>query len=403
MNTSVIIIGGGPAGYHSALSCRNAGMKVTLIEQNKIGGTCTHSGCIPTRAYLSAIKAREQLIGANPSAAGQTQLNAEELARTTQQKINQLTFGMDYMLHRNKVTIINDTAAITGVSQVTLSDGTTLTADHIIAATGSKSIVPKAHGFSNVFTVEELLTLQNLPQEITIVGGGVLGIELAVILQEFGCSVTLAERESRILPDWDEDISAHMQAYLEKLGIKVTLDAEKVQGENGVFCIGRNPNLPPIAADITPDNSWLHLIGDAGGGTMTADKAITQGQQIVSTIANPGTVQQIPLQAKCLFTPLEAASVGELAAAGDIVAYQDLGYTPSGVLFGTDLGMIKVVIDPNSHGLKGVHIVSHMASELIQIAQTAIAQNMTTEEFCARTFPHPTEGELLKEVVRSVL
>jgi len=403
MKKSVIIIGGGPAGYHSALSCRDAGMEITLIEQHKIGGTCTHNGCIPTRAYLSAIKARAQLIKANPSAASHVQLNLDELAQTTQQKINQLTFGMDYMLHRNKVTILNDTATITGIRQVALSDGTILTADHIIVATGSAAIVPQAHGFPNVFTVEELLTLQNLPQEITIVGAGVLGIELAIILQSLNCAVTLMEQESRILPDWDEDISAHIQAYLENLGITVTLNADEIQGANGVFCIGRKPNLPPIAAGIPLDATWLHIIGDAAGGTMTADAAITQGQQIASTIANPEIIQQIPLQAKCLFSPLEAASVGETATKGDIVAYQDLGYTPSGILFDTDLGMIKVVIDPDSHCLKGVHVVSHMASELIQIAQIAVTQKMTAEVFCSMTFPHPTEGELLKEVVRSVL
>jgi len=134
MNISVIIIGGGPAGYHSALSCRDAGMEITLIEQHKIGGTCTHSGCIPTRAYLSAIKAREQLIGTNLSATDQVRLNIEELVQSTQQKINQLTFGMDYMLHRNKINIIHDTASITEIGQVTLSDGTLLTADHIIVA-----------------------------------------------------------------------------------------------------------------------------------------------------------------------------------------------------------------------------------------------------------------------------
>lgn len=403
MNTSVIIIGGGPAGYHSALSCRDAGMEVTLIEQHKIGGTCTHNGCIPTRAYLSAIKAREQLINANPSAAGYVQLNATELAQTTQQKINQLSFGMEYMLHRNKINMINAEASITGVGQVTLSDGITLTADHIIVATGSESIFPKAHGFSCIYTVEELLTLQNLPQEITIVGAGVLGIELAVILQSLDCTVTLMERESRILPDWDKDIASHIHAYLESSGIKVVVDASQLHGENGVFCIGRKPKLPPIAAGITPDTSWLHIIGDAAGGTMTADMAITQGKQIVSAIISPGVIQPIPLQAKCLFTPLEAASVGETAAGGDIVAYQDLGYTPSGVLFGTDLGMIKIVINANDHIIKSAHIVSHHASEIISIAQLAVSQKMTAEEFCSMTFPHPTEGELLKEVMRSVL
>lgn len=403
MTQHVIIIGGGPAGYHSALSCRNAGLDVTLIEQQQIGGTCTHKGCIPTRSYLSAIKARHQLIAANPSLASTLKLDPKELALATQQKIDRLAFGMDYMVRRKKVKLLQGKAAITGDREVTFSYGSKITGDHIIIATGSEPIVPQNHNFRHVYDDSQLLTLTELPKEITVVGGGVLGIELAVILKECGCDVTLAERMPRILPSWDEDIANHIHAYLESLGIKVLTSAEELCGENGVFCIGRTPKLPKIAEDIDMQAPWLHIIGDAAGGTLTADTAIAQGDAIATKITKSDAVDTSKLQAKCLFTPLEAASVGELAGADDIVAYQDLGYTPTGVLFGTDLGFVKVIIDRDSHRLKGFHIVSHMASEIIQMGQLAIAQGMTAEEFCQLTLPHPTEGELLKDVVRTVL
>lgn len=403
MKQRVIIIGGGPAGYHSALSCQRKGMSVTLIEQNQIGGTCTHSGCIPTRAYLSAIKAQQQVIAANPSLAKQLILSPDELYQATQQKINQLAFGMDYMLHRKKVEVLHDTATITGVREVTLNSGQKLTADHIIIATGSEAIVPESHGFTRVYSDQELLDLRNLPKEITVVGGGVLGIELSIILQAMGCRVTLAEREADILPHWDEDISKHIHAYLEKSGIKVMTSTDNPPGENGVFCIGRKPKLPVISADIHLDAPWLHILGDAAGGTLTADTAITQGEQIAAKIAEQASPSTSAMQSRCLFTPLEAASVGKLADADDLIAYQDLGYMPAGILFGADLGFIKVVIDPNSHIIKGVHLVSSMASEIIQLGQLAVSQQMTVDDFCGLTFPHPTEGELLKEIMRSLL
>ena len=401
MEKNIIILGGGPAGYHCALSCREKGFAVTLIEQADIGGTCTHKGCIPTRGFLDTIKAKHQLLAASPSLAPALTLNPKELADTVSQKIQQLAWGMDYTLRKKKVTLIQDTARITGEHEITLSNGSILTCDALIVATGAKPVVPTQHKFQKVYSDAQLLSMEQLPQKLSIVGGGVLGIELAVILNELGCSVTILERETRLLPSWDEDISTHIAAYLERLGINLSYNIKEVSGEAGVFCIGREPNLPEIADHVNISADWLHIIGDAAGGIMTADKAILQGSQMGAHLSGEDAIPAGPW-AKCLFTPLEAAEIGENAGVGDIVAYQDIGYTPSGVLFSTDLGFIKVVIDKTTHRLKGFFIVSHMASELISMGQIALAQNMTAEEFSQMRFPHPTEGELLIEAVKSV-
>lgn len=404
MVKNVIIIGGGPAGYHSALSCHNAGMKVTLIEQDMIGGTCAHKGCIPTRAYLTAIKAKHQLAAANPSLAPLLTINGAELAETTQKKINQLTFGMDYIIRKKKISYIQDKAVLSGEKEVMLSDGSRLTCDALIIATGASPITLKTHPFSRLYSEEELLKLENLPDELTIVGAGVLGTELAVILNELGCKITLLEKASRILPGWDEDVSTHMEAYLKALGIRVETSANHLFGDTGVFCIGRKPILPQTNAHLDIHAPWIHILGDADGGSLTADIAIHQGDEAPQYILGTKSGKtKSSARARCLFTPLEAAMTGDAASPEDLVVYQDIGYTSGGVLFGSDLGFIKIVMDRDTHVLKGVHIVSAMASELIQLCQLAVSQKLTAEQLMEMTFPHPTEGELLKDVLRSAL
>lgn len=403
MAKKVIIIGGGPAGYHSALSCRRHGLEVTLIEKEQIGGTCAHKGCIPTRSYLGAIKTKEQLIAANPSLSALLKLNPAELAETTAQKINQLCFGMDYLLRKNKVKWIQDTAMISGDKEVSLSDGSKLEADHIIVATGSEPKTMDNHSFHKLYTDEELLQLKEIPDTITIVGAGILGVELAVILQELGCKVTLAEREHQILPNWDKDVSSHMASYLTSLGIEIQTNVDTLPGENGVFCIGRRAKLPACSPAVSFDAPWLHFVGDATDTSFTADMAIAQGEEIGSFLSTGQLNKEENFHCQCLYTPLEAAMCGSFPSPEDKIAYLDIGYTASGVIFGTNLGMVKLVLDSQTNTLKGCHIVSHMASEIIQIAQLAIKQKMTAKAFATLIPPHPTEGEILKDALRIAL
>ncbi|MBR5315693.1 MAG: NAD(P)/FAD-dependent oxidoreductase, partial [Firmicutes bacterium] len=270
---------------------------------------------------------------------------------------------------------------ISGDKEVTLSDGTKLEADYIVIATGSEPKTLDNQPFHKLYTDEELLQLKDIPDTITIVGAGILGVELAVILQSFGCKVTLAERENRILPNWDEDVSAHMASYLSALGIELQTNADTLSGENGVFCIGRTAKLPEHSSAVSFDAPWLHFVGDATGASFTADLAIAQGEDMGGILTTGQSVSKETLHCQCLYTPLEAAMCGDLPGPGDKVAYLDTGYTASGVLFGTNLGMVKLVLDSQTNILKGCHIVSQMASETIQIAQLAINQKITAEDF----------------------
>ena len=401
MNKRVIVVGGGPAGYNAALALRREGAEVTLIERMTLGGTCVNRGCVPTRSYLQAIKVREQMRELFPGE--DLPLNPAVLARQAELKIQQLSYGAEYLLRKNKVSVEAGEVCRIGDRCAVLTDGRTLTCDLLILATGSEAVIPQNRGADRIYSSEELLTLKELPDELTIVGAGVLGVELAVILNGLNVKVRLTEKEKEILPGWDQDVQRTMRKYLDSLGIAVKTGGEAKLCGNAVFCCGREPTAPELTEDAKAGRgSWLYVIGDAAGGAMTADAAMEEGSRIAERIfrgeeaADAGT-------AKCVFTPLEAASVGRIAEPGLREGYAELSSAASGRIFGSCRGFVKAVIEEETHILRGVHAVSVMASEIVQAGQIAVAQNMTAEQLCAIVFPHPTEGELLKEAVRRAL
>lgn len=394
----VIVIGGGPAGYEAAMGLRRRGIETVLIEKNSIGGTCVNSGCIPTRVYLQVIKSAETLIR---SGFAKTELTPKDLRKLATGKIQQLVYGMTYMLQKQKVQLLEAEVSQIETGKVSLADGTCLMCDEIIVATGSEPISAENFTAEQQFTAEQLLTLENLPKRLDIIGGGVLGVELAVILQSLGVQITLHEHMPRILPGWDKDISDAMASYLRSLGVQLETNSVSGVFENMVFCCGRKPKLPLIKGQT----AGIHLIGDCKGVHFTADMAAEDGRQVGAAVTGERTERIKPniVTAQCIFTPLEAAAAGSICKEGMVESYLSTDMMAGGVIFGTQGAFAKAVMEKETHILKGFHVVSHLASEIIQIGQAAIAAEMTAEQFLEQVFPHPTEGELLKEAVRGLL
>lgn len=392
----VIVIGGGPAGYEAALGLGRRGVETVLIEKTAIGGTCVNCGCIPTRVYLQAIKSADNLYR---SGFGQTKLPPQALRRSAAAKIEQLAYGMAYMLQKRKVQMIEGTVSRVETGKVTLEDGTSLDCDEIVIASGSEAARAETFTAKQHFTAEQLLTLENLPEQLDIIGGGVLGVELAVILQYLGVQITLHESMSRILPKWDWDVNAAMTAYLKGLGVQIETEARSGAFENMVFCCGRKPRLPEIEGTLHK----IHLVGDCKGAPFTADIAAEDGRRIAAFLTGENAAEEIEVTAQCIFTPLEAAAAGSLCKEGMVESCLSTDMMAGGVLFGTQGAFVKAVMEQETHILKGFHVVSHLASEVIQMGQMAIAAEMTAEQFMTTVFPHPTEGELLKEAVRGLL
>jgi len=410
----IIVVGGGPAGYEAALSLSRAGMEVTLIEKNRPGGVCVNSGCVPTRIYLQAVKSAGFL-------------DTEKMRQLAEERIQQLSYGIAYLLQKQGVCLVQDEAVSVEEGSVTLASGKSLAYDYLIAATGSKRVQPESISFERRYTPDELLKLTDLPGKLSIVGGGVLGIELAVIMNAAGVKVSLFEKENQLLPGWDEDVADAICVDLKRRGIEINTGSKEERFAEAVFCCGRVPVLPRFAAGALEDGR-IFVIGDAAGGSMTADAAAEAGRRIGEKIAagslkniaaeiaagSPGSGGNLPGQeeklltsvmSRCLFTPLEAAMTGALAADSDHYkeSYYGADSSASGMIFGTKGAFAKAVMEKDSHILKGFHLVSALATETIQLGQLAVSQEMTAEDFVRQILPHPTEGELLKEAVRRLL
>ncbi len=283
---------------------------------------------------------------------------------------------------------------------IRLNDGRVLKCDYCIIATGSETTVPDLFSWKNRYDAEKLLFSEKVPEEVQIAGGGVLGIELAVILKNFGCRVTLFEKEKHILPGWDRDVSISIRSHLQDQGIQIVENSDKTVFDDVVFCCGRKPVLPEM---LTNDSRFVHVLGGAAGGTMTADKAREDGEMIGSILRNSSTAESVKVQTRCLFTPLEAAMTGELLQENCIEGYSGADMAAAGMIFSTQGAFAKAVMEKESHILTGFHIVSALASETIQTGALAVANQMTAEEFLRNTAPHPTEGEILREAVRRLL
>ena len=405
MDRRVLIAGGGPAGYSAALALRRQGYAVSLVEKASLGGICVNRGCVPTRFYLQAIRRRKPvwLERIEPEEKTEVPLltDIDTLTKEVEAGIQQLSFGMEYMLRKSGVSIERGEICRIGDKTVTLTDGRTFSCDILILATGSEPVILQNCGSVSSVSVDELLRLEDIPGEISVVGAGVLGTEMAVLLRALGAQVELLEKEADILPGWDGDIRSGMRRYLESLGIRVQTDCTVPGYKKAVFCCGRKPAPGGLLA-AAKGKDWIYAIGDAAGDPMTADAAMAEGQDIAARITG-GRDSGSPCFARCIFTPLEAASVGAIAAPGMREGYVETANSAAGIVFGCDHGFVKAVVEEETHRIRGFHIVSARASEIIQIGQLAVAQGMTAEEFCALPSPHPTEGELLKEAVRKIL
>lgn len=428
MKKKLVVIGSGPAGHTAALEAAKQGMEVVLVEEGQLGGVCLNSGCIPTKICLSAIRAGQQA-----SLTGETGVRSRiELWKKRQEDvIERLRYGVGFLADRGGIRIAEGRAAILRERQVQIEtvsgEKETISCDAVLIATGSEEKSFPLPADFRVHSIEELALLRKLPEKISILGAGALGTELAVILRELGLTVHLLEKDSGILPGWDEEIRSQMSLYLKGRGIDVQTARTEPLSADVVFCCGRKPVLPTMAEEISAQlnwkdgvlqadangyigSAWVYAAGDCVNPRKEANTAMEQGKRAVQLITGtlPFEAGTFP-PARCIYTPLEAASAGrtkeELEAMG--IACAELFYpivqTASGMMEGLEQGFIKAIMEKDSHVLAGFHLMAPHASEMIIACQIAVECRMTAEKFVSFLFPHPTEGELLKEAVLGLL
>ncbi|NWG01373.1 MAG: dihydrolipoyl dehydrogenase [Syntrophaceae bacterium] len=445
----VVIIGGGPGGYVAAIRAAQLGAKITLIERDKIGGTCLNRGCIPTKVLLHDAKMLRQL---RDSSIFRTLLNErfnplEPMMDRKKKVVQELIERVEMLLESYRVTVLRAQADFLEPNQIVLlyrnGKKETVEADAIILAPGSQyktlpNIVPDGE---KIITSDEALEIKKIPRNIVIVGGGYIGVEFATIFNAMGSKVTIVEILENVLSGLEDEIVRNLRRFLERDGIKILTKSkiedlrsveegliltvntpqgiQEILAEKLLLAVGRSPQLDldfgKAEIDVSPagirvnrrmetTTPNIYAIGDAIGGTLLAHVAMEEG---VAAAENAMGMDQelkdhpIPL---CIFTDPEIASVGltekEAKQKGGIkIGRFPFRSNPTAVIASETDGLIKVVVSREDDQILGVHIIGHEASTLISIASTLMEQNLKAKEFFRMIQAHPTTPEALKEAL----
>jgi dihydrolipoamide dehydrogenase len=449
----VTIIGTGPGGYVCAIRCAQLGLKVAVVEKRKShGGTCLNVGCIPSKALLHAseLYAESKHAFAKMGIKAETSVDFPQMMAFKQEAIDGNTKGIDFLLKKNKVTVLQGTAKIAGPGKVAVGNEV-IEAKHIVIATGSD--VAKLKGIEideqRIVSSTGALELKEVPQHLAVIGAGVIGLELGSVYARLGAKVTVIEYLDRILPGMDADVAKNFQRILQKQGFtfklaskvtgaakakdKVTLTvepaaggaAESIEANVVLVAVGRVPYTEGLgleAAGVKLDNRGrievdhhyatsvpgIHAIGDVIKGPMLAHKAEDEGIAMAEILAGQAGHVNYGVIPGVVYTSPEVAAVGkteeELKAEG-------VDYKAGKFLFlangrakanQTTDGFVKVLADAKTDRVLGVHIVGPMAGELIHEAAVLMEFGGSAEDLARTCHAHPTLSEAVKEAALAV-
>ena len=445
MKYDIAIIGGGPAGYNAAEKAAANGLKTVLFEKNVLGGVCLNEGCIPTKTLLYSAKILDNIKGASKYGIlvdGNFNFDLEKIINRKDKTVKKLTFGVKMKLSANGVTVIQGEAILSGEKDdsicVVCGDDVYFST-YILLCTGSETVIPPIKGLSeiNFWTSKEALESKKLPTSLTIIGGGVIGMEFASFFNSLGVNVSVVEMMPEILGNMDKETSRMLRAEYTKKGIAFYLDmkvievasnqviVEKnnetttIETEKILVSVGRKPKIDQIGLEslniefqkngvkvnefMQTSHPQIYACGDITGYSMLAHTAIREGEVAVnhlSGIDDRMSYQAIP---SVVYTNPEIAGVGkteeELLTGRIHYRVLKLPMTYSGRFMAENElgnGLCKLITDEEEH-LIGCHILGNPASELIVIAGIAIEKKFTVEEFKKLVFPHPTVGEIIHE------
>jgi dihydrolipoamide dehydrogenase len=453
MPHDVIIIGTGPGGYVCAIRAAQLGLKVAVIEKRAThGGTCLNVGCIPSKALLHATELLHEAKHsfAKMGLVGETKVDFAQLMAFKQEAIDGNTKGIDFLFKKNKVDVIRGTAKILGAGKVDV-DGTTHEAKHIIIATGSDSA--KLRGVEvdekQIVTSTGALTLEKIPDTMTVIGAGVIGLEMGSVYARLGTKVTVIEYLDRILPGMDLDTAKNFQRMLTKqgftfkLGQKVTSakatkagvtltvepaaggTAEEAKSDIVLVAIGRTAYTDGLGAKeagialdergrVIVDDHFasnipgIYAIGDVIRGPMLAHKAEDEGVALAELLSGQAGHVNYDVIPGVVYTSPEVASVGkteeELKASNTAYKAGKFLFLANGRAKAnqTTDGFVKVLADAKTDRVLGCHIVGPQAGELIHEVAVLMEFGGSAEDLARTTHAHPTLAEAVKEAALAV-
>lgn len=447
----LIVIGGGPGGYLCAERAAQGGMKVALFEERALGGTCLNEGCVPTKTLLNSAKLYRH--ATESEAFGVTAENVTlDHARVVERKnkvVHTLVSGVKGTMKGCKVTVIDKRAAIEGRAEggfAVKAGSDTYTAKRLVLASGSETVVPPIPGLKEgiesgfVVTNREVLDRKELPKELVVIGGGVIGLEMACYFASVGVHVTVIEMMPKIAGSTDPAICKVLMDEYGKRGMEFKLSCKVLEvtkdsvlyeeaGEKkevkcdlvllsagrkpftqglGVEKLGLEMNRAAIVTDshVCTNVAGVYAIGDCNGKLMLAHTAYREAEVAVNHMLGVKDEMRYNVIPSVIYTDPEVASVGETAesakAKGLDVKEVELPMLYSGRYVAENengKGFIKLVVDTNKNCLIGCHMVGSYASEIIMTAAMMVDTELPPQRLKKLVFPHPTVGEIIREAM----
>lgn len=461
----LVVIGGGPGGYVAAIRAAQLGMQVAIVEKGKLGGTCLHKGCIPSKALLRSAEVYKQTLDANNYGieTNETTVNFLKVQERKNKIISTLHQGVQSLMKKGKIDVFKGIGRILGPSIFspvagTISieyengeENTMIVPKNVLIATGSnvRSLEGIEIDGEYVLSSDEALELEELPKSIVIVGGGAIGIEWASMLADFNVDVTIVEYADQILPSTDKDVAHEVHQLLKEknitiftkakllpeslikkqTGITVEVESngeiETIESDKMLLSVGRKANIEDIGltnTDIVIKNeriqtneyyqtkeSHIYAIGDVIGGMQLAHVASHEGILAVEHMTNkdplPIEYEHIP---SCIYSDPEVATVG-LTEAQAIEAGIDIkvGKFPfnavgKALVDGHSDGFVKVISNKKTNDIVGIHMIGPNVTDLIGEASLAKFLDATPWEISKSIHPHPSLSEVIGEAALAV-
>ena len=442
------IIGGGPAGYVAAERAGAKGLNVVIFEKKTLGGVCLNEGCIPTKTMLYSAKLYDyarhgEKYGVNVENAS---IDYRIILKRKEKVVKKLVGAVKVAMRDNGVTVVNAEAVIKGRDAegvISIAAGEeSYEVRNLLICTGSEAFVPPIPGLAEagdiICTNREILALTEPPQELVIIGGGVIGMEFASFFNSIGTKVTVVEMLPKILGNLDNEVSAKLQAMYARKGVAFNLgckvvaiegdtvvfvdpqgETQRVSGDRILVSVGRRANIKGVGIEnigvvaergIKVDSHMrtnvpnVYAAGDVTGFSLLAHTASREAEVAVNNMLGREDVMSYDAIPGIVYTNPEVAGVGlteEAAAASGLeYAVVSLPMQFSGRFVaendGGD-GICKVIVNKKDNTVLGVHMLGNPCSEIIISACIAIEKKMTLEQLKEVVFPHPTVSEILKE------
>ncbi|MGE6631066.1 dihydrolipoyl dehydrogenase [Bacillus sp. NPDC077027] len=442
-NYDLAVIGGGPGGYTAALHAAELGQKVALIEESFLGGTCLNRGCIPSKTLLKHAEVIESIEKAKSWGieTGELAFSFEKMKKRKDDVIEKLRAGVAFLLKQGKIDVYEGRGTAVSKHRIDIvkADGTeSIETKHLLIATGSSPAIPPIQGLKDVNfdTSDTIFDIADIPASVVIIGGGVIGLELACIFNSLKSKVTIIEAAPSIIPQEDEEASKLLEKELKKKGIHIAkkttvtevtesegvkaVHASDDKGEAQIFtaerllvCVGRKPNLsavselalekdgPFIKVDERMETSvkGVYAVGDVAGGYQLAHAAMAEATVAAENVNGGHEKMNSKVVPRCIYTLPEVASVGMTAKDAESQGLSvkterfDLAASGKALAAGETSGFIKIVYDQQYGEIIGATMVGPHVTEMITEASSFMYLEGTAEEMAKMIHPHPTISE----------